>query len=100
MKCPLCGRNLIEFSSKYMDGCVLVCSGCHISSPYSTTITVAKLAFRLVTKEVRDKAKIVEFDHIDFGERMPDLGSHGEEDSESFANEPGGDVPYDKEPGD
>jgi len=83
-----------------MDGCVLVCSKCNISSPYGVTITLAQRAFKLLIRRVRSKVG-KDFEYIDFGERMPDPGSHGEEDNESFANEPGGpDVPYDKEPED
>ena len=96
MKCTLCEGNLIVFSSRYMDGCVLVCSKCKTSSPYAPT---AETAFKFIAEEIKNN-RSTEFEHIDFGERRPDLGSHGEEDNESFANEPGGDVPYDKEPGD
>jgi len=84
MKCPICEGNLIEFSSKFMDGCMLVCSNCNISSPYAETIPLAELAFMVVAGEIKNSR--VEFD---FGERKRDLDSHGKEDDKSFSNEPG-----------
>jgi len=42
MKCPVCKKgNLIEFSSRFMDGCILVCSSCNMSSPYASTVPIA-----------------------------------------------------------
>lgn len=99
MKCTLCGGNLIEFSSRFMDGCMLVCSNCNVSSPYAPTIPLAELAFKVLAREIKNN-KDRGFEFVDFGKRSPDLDSHGKEDDKSFANEPGGDVPYDKEPGD
>lgn len=88
MKCSICEGNLIEFSSKFMDGCILVCSNCKVSSPYANTTTLAELAFKVLAREIKIR-KRVDFDNIDFSERSPDLDSHGEKDDKSFANEPG-----------
>jgi hypothetical protein len=87
MKCSICEGNLIEFSSKFMDGCILVCGNCNVSSPYAPTVPLAELAFKVLARKIKNRRDI-DFDNIDFSERNPDLDCHGEEDNKSFANEP------------
>lgn len=110
MNCPLCGGNIVEFSSKVMDGCVLVCTKCKVSSPYAETTVLAELSFELIRKEGNKKK--ADFEFIDFGERSLNLNGDGMRvfDNTNLTNMErremleealvflGKDVTYDKEP--